>query len=134
MTESALVASPSSTPPSEVKIAIYLQAVLFLRFTGVVAYAFFGETSGHPLAAVLILLFLAAIWSLWICGLWWRRNWVRWFTVIFHVVVVCDVLRADLVHGRGPDLLGYVLIATQVAIIVIFLRPVASHWYRRQAG
>jgi hypothetical protein len=137
MTESALaVASLPSTPPREVKIAIYLQAILFLRVivTGVVAYTLFGETRGHPITAVLILLLLAGIWSLWLCGLWWRLNWVRWLTVIFHAFVVCDVLRRDLVHGRGPDFLGYVLLGIQVAVIVIFLRPVASHWYRRQAG
>jgi hypothetical protein len=137
MTDSAVAVTPApSTPPREVKIAILLQAILYLRglVTFVVAYIFLGQARIHPVAVVLLLLFSAGIWSLLLCGLWWRQNWVRWLTVIWNAVIVCDALRKDIVSDRGPDILGYILIAVQVAVIVMFLRPVASHWYGRKGG
>jgi hypothetical protein len=135
--ETFLVRAPvSSTPPHEVKVAIYLQAILFLRVivTGVVAYTFFGEAKGHPVSAAVIVLLFTVIGSLWLYGLWRRRNWVRWLTVILNVVTVSDMLHKDIANGRGPDLVGYFLIAIHVAVTVMFLRPAASHWYRRAAG
>ncbi|MGH8317808.1 MAG: hypothetical protein ACREUL_07500 [Steroidobacteraceae bacterium] len=127
-------ASVPSAPPREVRIAIYLQAIFFLRalVTGVAAYAFFGETRGYPVAAALILLFLAGIWSLWICGLWWRRNWVGWLTVILNIVAVCNALRSDIAHDRVPNILSCFLVAALVGVTIILLRPVAHDWYRRR--
>jgi hypothetical protein len=137
MTELTLaIQSSPVTPPREVKFAIYLQAILFARFliTGVVVYGFLGAAGGHPVTTAVILVLFAAISLSWVFGLWRRLNWLRWFTVVFHVFVIGDVLRGDFERGRGPDLLGCVLIATQITVIVLFLRPVASHWYRRQVA
>lgn len=136
MTESALAVPPPSTPPREVKIAILLQAILFLHLlvTVVVAYAFYGRPQQHSMGTAFVLLFWPGIWALLLCGLWWRRNWARWLTVIFHVVVVSDALITDIAHDRGPTILSCLLIAIQVAVVVMLLRPVAGNWYGLKAG
>ena len=136
-TESPLASAPvRSTPPQEIRIAILLQAILFLVhfIIGLEAYTLFSATTAHPVAASVIMVILGGIWSLWLGGLWWRRNWVRWLTVILNVLVLSETLRISIAHGRGPDILGYVLVAIRVAVIVMFLRPVAGNWYGRKAG
>lgn len=137
MTGAELATAPApSTPPQELKIAIYLQAILFLIpfLTGIAAYTFFGETKGHPVAAAVIMLLLGGIWSFLLCGLWWRRNWVRWLTVIWNVVGLCLALRTIIANHHAPNIPSCFRILIAVTATVIFLRPVADHWYRRKAG
>jgi hypothetical protein len=102
--------------------------------TGVQAYRLFGGAKEHPVSAAVILVIFGGIGSLWLGGLWWRLNWVRWLTVILNVWVLSDTLHGSIVNGSGPDTLGYVLVAIRVAVIVMFLRPTAGTWYGRKAG
>lgn len=137
MTESEVVTRPGpSIPPQEVEIAIYLQAALFIVgfVTLIDAYAFMGEEKGHPAAAAVITLLFTGIWALWLRGLWWRQNWVRWITVIWNIAVVCYAVWRGTVNDHGLPMLSYLLIPINGAVMVMLLRPVAHHWYQQKPG
>ena len=136
MTGSELTAAPGrSTPPQEIKFAIYLQAIFFLLGfrTDVVALALRNADVNLAGTAIIVLLFMG-IWLLWLCGLWWRLNWVRWLTIISDVGGVCFAVRSGVLNHQSLDTLSYVAIAVAVTTTVMFLRPIAGHWYRHKAG
>ena len=139
LTEQALI-------PREVRVAIRFQTVLFLL--GVVLGGF--ALVRHVLrddpgtgARAIAWAIVAALWWLWLRGLWSRRNWVRWLTIISNFCILCfDLLVLAIESGRDQPLVRYVLITAACLQIVLagpatvmFLRPVARHWFRsRLAG
>lgn len=138
MTASELAtAAARSSPPREVKIAICLQAMLFLLglLTGVVAYIFLGEAQEHPIAAAAIIVLFAGIWLVWLYGLWQKRNWVRWLTIISNVIALCLALHIVAIgSARGQTIVSCIQIAILVSATIMFLHPVVGSWYRRSVG
>lgn len=127
----------SSSPPREVKIAIFLETMLFLLglLTGVMAYMFLGEAQGHPIAAAVIILLFAGIWLVWLYGLWQKRNWVRWLTIISNVIALClalHIVASD--NARGQTVVSCIQIVILVPATIMFLHPVVGSWYRCRVG
>lgn len=121
----------SSALPREVAVGIYIQTALFL-LGGITVLVGVVKEQLHQLAAVLIFLLLIGIWSLWLYGLWSRRNWVRWLTIISNVAGLFPALHEVSAESSYQlAVLTYLEVAAALAVAVILLRPAASHWYRR---
>ena len=127
--------------PREVRIAIRFQTALFLLGVVLEGFGFIRKVlrdDPHTVTSAVAWVLVAALWWLWLRGLWSRRNWVRWLTIICNVSILCfDLLILTTESGRDQPLLRYVVITAACVQIVlagpatiIFLRPVARHWYR----
>jgi len=91
------------------------------------------RTATSAAASVLV----TALWWLWLRGLWSKRDWVRWLTIICNVSILCFVLILATESGRDQPLLRYFVVTAACLQVVLagsatimFLRPVARHWYR----
>ena len=114
--------------PRQVRTAIYLQAILFLL--GMVRTAMAADWSRRT-ASVVVLLILAGIWWSWLLGLWHRRNWVRWLTVITNVFSFGLAILLVFANRTAWMVQGCLQIVLAPAATVMFLLPVARNWYRR---
>ena len=134
--------------PREVGIAIRFQTALFLLGVLLEGFGFIRKVlrdDPHTVTSAVAWVLVTALWWLWLRGLWSRRNWVRWLTIISNICILCfDLLILVAESGRWRDqpLLRYFLITAACLQIVLagpatvmFLRPVARDWYRsRLAG
>lgn len=115
------------TPPRQVLIALCL---LGAEFGLALVRSVLMKDWSRPIPAVLGVLLLAAVCSLWLYGLWRRRNWVRWITVILGAggcaLAYLDVAR---LHDPVQVALYWLQFALTAPAVIILVLPVARHWY-----
>src|SRR5690348_1352920 len=119
--------SRRTCPPRPVLIVVALMAGQFL--IALVRVSLMKDWS-RPRGAILGLLLICAICLPWMYGLWRRRNWVRWLTVISGTVG-CALTPLNLARLHDPAQVTYywVQFALTIPVMTILFVPAAGGWY-----
>ena len=77
--------------------------------------------------------FIIAVGSFWIYGLYSRRNWVRWFTIVWTGLgtLATPWALSSISDPRQVPMYWIQLVADSAAAILLCL-PAAGRWYRRR--
>jgi hypothetical protein len=123
------VSKLSEDPPRQVFVALCLMGVEF--GLAVIRTVLLRDWS-RPVPAVLAVLLVAVLAMIWLYGLYRRRNWVRWMTVIVCgggcVLAPFDVARLD---DSVQIVLYWLQFAVTVPVVVLLLLPGTHVWYTR---
>lgn len=120
--------SAATRPPPLILIVIALMAGQFV--IALVRISLMKDWSSHPYSAVFGLLLICAICLPWMYGLWHRRNWVRWLTVISGTVG-CALTPLNLARLHDPAQVTYYWLqfALTVPVVIMLVLPAVGGWY-----
>ena len=116
--------------PGVVIAALWLMAIGFVVGVARVILTNLGR---GPTRQVIGVAFVTVVGSLWIYGLYSRRNWVRWFTIVWTGV---GMLATPWALSRITDPrqvpMNWIQIVADLAAVILLCLPSAGRWYRRQ--
>jgi len=117
-------------PPSQVVTALALFSIgFFIALIRVVLK----NASLHPTTAVVGVIVILGLGSLWVYGLYGRRNRLRWFTVVW---VGCGLVATPWAAAKLNDprqlIMLWIQFSTALPAIVLLIMPVANRWYGRR--
>lgn len=115
-------------PPRLVIIAIAIMAGAFA--IALVRVCLMKHRSPGPGPVIFGLVLDSAISLPWLYGLWRRRNWVRWLTVILGATG-CALASRSLARLHDPTqvILYWVQFALTIPVVIILVFPSVSAWY-----
>jgi hypothetical protein len=88
--------------------------------------------SAHPYQVIRGWVLISAVCLPWMYGLWRKRNWVRWLTVI-SAVTGCAMTPLNLARLHDPvQVICYWLqFALTIPVVIILMLPAVGDWYTR---
>ena len=120
----------SETIPAVVLTALWLIGVALV--VGVVRVILINLGRG-PIHAIIGVVFVTLVGSLWIYGLYSQRNWVRWFTIVWTGI---GILATPWATSRISDPrqipMNWIQIVADLAAVILLCLPSAGRWYGRR--
>jgi hypothetical protein len=79
------------------------------------------------------ILFILALGSLWIYGLYSGRNWVRWFAIVSNAMGILTTPWAlSKISDPRQVPMYWIQFAADLAAVILLCLPVAGRWYGRR--
>lgn len=131
MATSGITAAESrlSWPPRPVLIVIALMAGQFV--IALVRISLMTDWL-YPYRAVRGWLLISAICLPWMYGLWRKRNWLRWLTVISGVIgCAMTPLNLARLHDPAQVTCYWLQFALTIPVVIILVLPAVGAWYTR---
>ncbi len=121
-----------SAPPRPVVIALSL---LGAEFGLALIRSILMKDWSRPVLAALGVLLLAVVCLLWWYGLWRRRNWVCWITVVGGLSgIALSPLSVARLSDPVQRRLYWLQLALTLPVIIMLVLPAARQWYRQNPG
>jgi type IV secretory pathway VirB2 component (pilin) len=119
-----------STPSAMPKAVLYALASMALGLSLAVVRSVLMRDWSHPSSAIVPVVVLTALCLAWLYGLWRRRNWLRWTTIVLGALG-CLGARWSLaiLHDPVQVDLYWVQFATTLLTVVLLLLPSSRNWY-----
>jgi hypothetical protein len=117
--------------PGPVRFALGFMGVGFV--VALVRAALMKDWS-RPGEALIWLAVLVGVCAAWVYGLYRRKNWLRWFTILSFAVGIANTPWAlDVLHDPRQIAMYWVQCFTALPAAVLLCLPTAARWFMRRA-